>query len=87
MKCESESLMLALQSLLDLASYRNPRQISEVVVFQSHTGPTGYYVCPRCDITLDREFMAYCDRCGQCLNWKGYRKAKVRYAGGAVAKH
>lgn len=27
-------------------------------------------VCPRCNCTLDREYQAYCDRCGQKLKWK-----------------
>ena len=34
---------------------------------------TSYYICPRCNVTMEREFIAYCDRCGQCLNWKNYR--------------
>ena len=29
-----------------------------------------YCVCPRCGATLDREYMEYCDRCGQRLAWK-----------------
>lgn len=37
------------------------------------------HVCPRCHITLEREFLAYCDRCGQHLGWKGYRNAKIVY--------
>ena len=32
---------------------------------------------PSCHVTLDREFMAYCDRCGQRLDWEGYRNAKI----------
>ena len=31
-----------------------------------------YPVCPRCGITLEREYQAYCDRCGQALDWKKY---------------
>ena len=26
-------------------------------------------ICPRCEITLEREFQSYCDRCGQHLDW------------------
>lgn len=54
-------------------SYRAPMQIKQLRKYQS----TSYYVCPRCNVTMDREFMRYCDRCGQRLDWKGYRKAKV----------
>ena len=36
-------------------------------------------VCPRCKTTMEREYMAYCDRCGQCLDWRGLKKAQVVY--------
>lgn len=36
-----------------------------------------YYCCPRCGITLDREFVRFCDRCGQRLDWTQYRKVKI----------
>ena len=26
---------------------------------------------------MEREFIHYCDRCGQCLSWKHYRKALI----------
>lgn len=50
--------------LMHFAEYRMELPIREVMVF-----PNGhaYYVCPRCNITLEREFMSYCDRCGQHL--------------------
>ena len=53
--------------------YRAPMTVTQLRRY----GSAYYYVCPRCKITLDREFMAYCDRCGQCLNWKNYRKAVI----------
>lgn len=64
--------------LVYLARYREVMAIREVMVFPNDDA---YYVCPRCYITLEREFMAYCDRCGQHLGWKGYRNAKVVYPG------
>lgn len=45
-----------------------------------------YYLCPRCAVTLDREFQNYCDRCGQKLDWSGYRKARLIYPNGTAAK-
>ncbi len=27
--------------------------------------------------TMEREFTHYCDRCGQCLSWKYYKKAVI----------
>lgn len=66
------------QLFMLFTEYRMELQVEEVMVF-----PNGhaYYVCPRCDTTLEREFTAYCDRCGQHLGWKSYRKAKVVYPG------
>ena len=62
------------RSFIYFAGYRIELFVKEVMVF-----PNGeaYYVCPKCNITLEREFMAYCDRCGQRLGWKDYKKAKV----------
>ena len=61
------------QLLMRFAEYRIELPIKEVVIF-----PNGhaYHVCPRCD-TPEREIMAYCDRCGRHLGWRGYKKAKV----------
>lgn len=44
-------------------------------------GETDYYVCPRCQITLEREFMPFFDRCGQHLDWRNYKKATIVYPG------
>ena len=64
-----------------LASYRQGMLVDEVVIFPSAYGETGYYRCPRCRVTMEREFVAFCDRCGQHLNWKGYKKARKIYPG------
>lgn len=72
------------QYLRYLAEYRRELLITEVMVF-----PNGdaYYVCPRCNITLEREFMSYCDRCGQRLGWKEYKKAEIIYPGKQKSKY
>lgn len=57
--------------------YRLPMLVTELMVFSSAFGRTSYYVCPRCNITMEREFQSYCDRCGQRLDWKRYRHAKI----------
>ncbi len=53
-------------SLLPQLRYRIPKQVTHVRVFWNEHG---YYVCPGCDASLDREYTAYCDRCGQRLDW------------------
>lgn len=67
--------------LVALASYRFAMPVTELMVFESGKRKDYYYVCPQCGITLDREFVAYCDRCGQHLDWKGYKKVKLVYPG------
>lgn len=66
------------QMVAYFASYRQERSITEVMVFSNSNA---YYACPRCKATLDREFVSFCDRCGQSLSWKGYRKAKIIHPG------
>ena len=56
--------------------YRLPLTVTEYILYQdSFCGESVYYVCPRCEITLDREYQAYCDRCGQRLDWKRINNA------------
>lgn len=64
-------------------SFRFPQRVSEVKKFQTSCGYTTYPVCPRCHITLDCEYVAFCNRCGQNLDWAGFAKAKVVYPRGA----
>ena len=77
----STSLAALLQFLLILADFRWGKEVNEVMIFRTQFGETGYYVCPRCHITMEREFMSFCDRCGQHLDWTDYKKAKRVYPG------
>ncbi len=61
-----------------LSSYRLQMHVTEVMVFPDGNG---YYVCPRCHITVEREFMSFCDRCGQRLSWRDFDDAEVIYVG------
>lgn len=60
-------------------AYRTPMMIDEAVIIRKAFEDDLYYCCPRCQIFLARDFIAYCDRCGQCLDWSEYRKAKRTY--------
>lgn len=55
-------------------SYRVPMTITHLRAYST----ASYYMCPRCNTSLDREYMAYCDRCGQCLDWRRHKKAVVK---------
>lgn len=58
----------------DAVTYRTPLPVIEIMRY-----PNGdcFPMCPRCGITLTRAYQKYCDRCGQCLDWKGFSRAKV----------
>ena len=72
-------LLFLVKKLHDLAAYRHPWLVREYVLYQSTFGnASAFFLCPRCDLTLDREYQASCDRCGQCLNWKRIEKAELR---------
>lgn len=68
-----------MRSALSLAAgnaemFRAPLSVSEIL--RTWTGNT-YPVCPRCHVTLEREYQSYCDHCGQCLDWKQLRHARI----------
>ena len=48
-------------------SFRIPRHVGESVYFKQEK--SSFAKCPRCDSTLERDHVKYCDRCGQCLAW------------------
>ena len=52
---------------LSAEDYRRPMAVRRSRVF-----PNGecYPVCPQCNLTLEREYQTYCDRCGQRLLWR-----------------
>ena len=54
--------------------YRKPLQVTERATFRKYSFP----ICPRCDSVLDREYLTFCNCCGQKLSWIGYGKSKVR---------
>lgn len=68
-----------LSVVMGAVSYRSPRLVWQV--FQTNGGST-YPVCPRCDCTIEREYMSFCDRCGQKLGWSLFSYATVREAPG-----
>ncbi len=70
---------LLLGTTLALASWRVPIPVTELKVLCDCFGQPSYYVCPRCGLTMEREFASFCDRCGQRLGWRSYRNAKIIY--------
>ena len=66
------------QRCLEKRKYRIPLEVMEIVVHQDRCS---YPICPRCSISIDREYQDYCDRCGQKLAWNLYfqDKAIIKY--------
>ena len=55
-------------------SFRVPMPVTQARLFP-HEGL--YPVCPRCHISMEREYQKFCAACGQCLAWKRYKKAEI----------
>lgn len=56
--------------------YRKAMKVKEVTIFKNGDF---FPICPHCKMTIEREYQAYCDRCGQKLKWKKYGEAKLIY--------
>lgn len=57
--------------------FRIPMEVRECIVHHGLYGFTTYPICPRCQQSFEREYQAFCDRCGQKLCWKGYSGSKT----------
>ena len=62
----------------DASHYRVPMEVTRILKLKN--GDL-YPVCPRCKITVDREYMKFCDRCGQRLGWAEIKDAIIVYPG------
>lgn len=56
--------------LLSAFQFRIPKSVTQMRVYSRGYC---YPVCPSCRSSLDREYMAFCDRCGQRLAWGHYK--------------
>lgn len=62
------------ENTLEQLSYRQPMQVTAIVHYPHSRPPTSFPLCPRCEVTIEREYQSFCDRCGQRLSWRGYGK-------------
>ena len=63
------------ETVEEMIAYRQPLLIEECIEIAN--GDT-YPLCPKCQCTLNREYQAYCDRCGQKLSWRRFYRVKIR---------
>ena len=64
--------------LVRAASYRVAAPVTAVVRYPA----CGLCcpVCPRCGRSLEREYVSFCDRCGQKLGWDRIDRARILLA-------
>ena len=60
-----------------MLSYRVPMRVKDAILLPRRPHDYIFYYCPRCQHLLERDFVAYCCSCGQCIDWHGYQKAKL----------
>ncbi len=61
-------------------SFRVPMPVTQLRCYREGAGLSSFPVCPRCAASMEREYQSYCDRCGQCLSWRGLRKAQLLFS-------
>ena len=64
--------------------YHVPREVENIVVYGCNYS---FPICPRCEIALERDYQAFCDRCGQKLKWDVYHKGKAKACGSQKVKN
>ncbi len=77
-KCTPNELLIATPAFSGIL-FREPMLVMRSNCYSCYHGVTTYPICPRCNISLEREFQAYCDRCGQCLDWSRFHEAVVTF--------
>lgn len=58
-----------------VCSYRVPLLVTKIKLYLGWQ--LSFPVCPKCKMTLEREYQNYCDRCGQCLDWSKFDDAEI----------
>ncbi len=59
-------------------TYRVPLPVTKVLVLPNDTS---YPICPKCFVSIEREYMSFCDRCGQKLSWNLFENAEICHPG------
>lgn len=63
-------LKISPRILVPAIVFRIPKPVTQT---RTYASGGSYPVCPSCRSSLDREYMAFCDRCGQRLEWIEYK--------------
>ena len=58
-------------------AYRTPMPVTAVRYYPACPDLFTYPLCPRCGLTMEREYQRFCEHCGQALDWKDLSKAII----------
>lgn len=56
------------RKLINWACYRVPMKVVEGIIVPYPFLEAIFYLCPRCHVSMEREYTTFCDRCGQKLD-------------------
>lgn len=63
------------ETIEEMLSYRLPMPVKECIAYANNDV---FPICPKCGNVLEREYQAYCDRCGQKLGWRRFSCSKIK---------
>lgn len=63
-----------MEKMYAASTFREKMPVEEIIIYKNGAADA---VCPRCKSPLDREFISYCDNCGQHLSWNGFSYGKA----------
>ncbi len=75
-QCTPNELLLSSQLPPEI-TFRFPMQVQKIRCYEGNRGLLSFPVCPRCQITMEREYQSFCDRCGQRLDWQNFDHAQI----------
>lgn len=67
--CDTYNISPEEKKIIDLIIHEMEKRDAKKINEKRLLSGSFFYVCPNCKITLDKEFQAYCDKCGQKLKW------------------
>lgn len=73
--CETPNHLLGVKE--DDSSFRIPMPVVKIHTFPLMAGSPSFPICPQCGQALEREYLDYCNCCGQRLSWGSLKKATI----------
>ena len=64
-------------SVEEALAFRTPMRVVAIRYYKERSNVCAFPICPQCNLTMEREYQSFCDRCGQALDWKGFSRALV----------